>query len=239
LRSFGGAPWPRSQAYSPDHLALRVRSVDRLFVPAGNVPRSMAQGQVIGFPLDRGSRFPRRRCWGRWAAAVWRRIDRFRLEQDIPIVRFKKREVKEDIARKYLRGIGFKALDDGFAAARTRPPWRPSGGGSRPRMFTRSSRVGNPHCRARSHDQARRYGYDLAFRQLVISDTRVFDRPAAGRAWFERMLPDQLTLGRPDQIAIVFARHVSRCIPGRSHTKDHHLRRAALNPRRRRHPAQA
>jgi hypothetical protein len=127
-------------------------------------------------------------------------------------------------------GIGFKALDDGFAAARTRPPWRPSGGGSRPRMFTRSSRVGSRHCRARSHDQARGYGYDLAFRQLVMSDTRVFHRPAAGRAWFERMLPDQLTLGRPDQIAIVFARHVFRCIPGRSHTKDHHLRRAALNP---------
>lgn len=29
------------------------------------------------------------------------------------------------------------------------------------------------------------YGYDLAFRQFEVSDTRVFERPAAGRAFFE------------------------------------------------------
>jgi hypothetical protein len=68
-------------------------------------------------------------------------------------------------------------------------------------------------------DRHRGYGYELAFRQLEISDTRVFDRPAAGRAWFEKTLPDQLTLGRPDQVAIVFGRRVNRCTPGRFHTK--------------------
>jgi hypothetical protein len=47
----------------------------------------------------------------------------------------------------------------------------------------------------------------------------MFDRPAAGRAWFERTLPDQLTLGRPDQVAVVFGRRVNRRTPGRFHTK--------------------
>ena len=70
-----------------------------------------------------------------------------------------------------------------------------------------------------AEDRARGYGYELAFRQLEISDTRVFDRPAAGRAWFERTIPDQLTLGRPDQVAIVFARRVNRQTPGRFHTR--------------------
>jgi hypothetical protein len=56
------------------------------------------------------------------------------------------------------------------------------------------------------------------FRQLEISDTRVFDRPACGRAWFEQTLPDQLTLGRPDQVAVVFGRRVTRKTPGRFHT---------------------
>ncbi len=68
-------------------------------------------------------------------------------------------------------------------------------------------------------DRRRGYNYDLAFRQLEISDTRVFDRPAGGRAWFEATLPDQLTLGRPDQAAVIFARRVSRRTPGRFHTK--------------------
>src|ERR1039458_6104896 len=48
---------------------------------------------------------------------------------------------------------------------------------------------------------------------------RTFDRPAAGRAWFEATIPDQLTLGRPDQAAAIFGRRVSRRTPGRFHTK--------------------
>ena len=68
-------------------------------------------------------------------------------------------------------------------------------------------------------DRARGYVYDLAFRQLEISDTRMFDRPIAGRAWFEQTLPDQLTLGRPDQAAVIFARRVTRQTPGRFQTK--------------------
>jgi hypothetical protein len=70
-----------------------------------------------------------------------------------------------------------------------------------------------------AEDRQRGYRYDLAFRQLEISDTRVFDRPLSGRAWFEQTLPDQLTLGRPDQVAVVFGRRVTRRTPGRFHTR--------------------
>jgi hypothetical protein len=70
-----------------------------------------------------------------------------------------------------------------------------------------------------AQDRERGYQHELAFRQAEISDTRMFDRPAAGRAWFERTLPDQLTLGRPDQVSIVFGRRVQRNTPGRFHTK--------------------
>jgi hypothetical protein len=70
-----------------------------------------------------------------------------------------------------------------------------------------------------AEDRARGYRHELAFRQAEISDTRMFERPVAGRAWFERTLPDQLTLGRPDQVAIVFGRRVSSRTPGRFHTK--------------------
>ena len=70
-----------------------------------------------------------------------------------------------------------------------------------------------------AEDRARGYHHERAFRQAEISDTRRFDRPAAGRAWFERPRPDQLTLGRPDQVAIGFGRRVSRQTPGRFHTK--------------------
>jgi hypothetical protein len=68
-------------------------------------------------------------------------------------------------------------------------------------------------------DRERGDGYALAFRQLEISDARGVDRPASGRAWFAQTLPDQLTLGRPDQVAVGFGRRVSRQTPGRFHTK--------------------
>jgi hypothetical protein len=67
------------------------------------------------------------------------------------------------------------------------------------------------------------YVYDLAFRQFEVSDTRVFDRPAAGRAFFEGLIRDHLDLGRPDQVSLVFDRTVRlagpRPTPGTFRTK--------------------
>jgi len=64
-----------------------------------------------------------------------------------------------------------------------------------------------------------RYGYRLSVRQMEMSDTRVFDRPAAGRAWFEQTIRDQLDLGRPDKVQIVFDRKLTSRTPGHFHTK--------------------
>ena len=63
------------------------------------------------------------------------------------------------------------------------------------------------------------YVYELAFRQFEISDTCVFDRPQAGRMWFEGVIRDHLDLGRPDQIALVFHRSVRRSTPGTFRTR--------------------
>ncbi len=119
------------------------------------------------------------------------------------------------------QGLAFEALDNGFRSVAdadalaaicdrlsAREVWR---------FFDRwQARLPSPFDAA---DRRRGYRYALAFRQLELSDTRVFDRPAAGRAWFEQTISDQLTLGRPDNIAIVFGRRVSRRTPGRFHTR--------------------
>jgi hypothetical protein len=120
-----------------------------------------------------------------------------------------------------LGGLAFEALDNGFRSVAdpealgaicnrlsARDVWR---------FFDRwQARLPSPFDAA---DRRRGYRYALAFRQLELSDTRVFDRPAAGRAWFEQTIRDQLALGRPDNIAIVFGRKVSRRTPGRFHTR--------------------
>ena len=64
-----------------------------------------------------------------------------------------------------------------------------------------------------------RYGYRYSVRQLELSDTRVFDRPHAGRAWFEQTIRDQLDIGRPDKVQIIFERKITKKTPGRFQTK--------------------
>ena len=50
------------------------------------------------------------------------------------------------------------------------------------------------------------YTYELAFRQFEVSETCVFDRPQAGRMWFEGVIRDHLDIGRPEQVALIFDR---------------------------------
>jgi hypothetical protein len=63
------------------------------------------------------------------------------------------------------------------------------------------------------------YVYDLAFRQFEVADTLVFDRPAAGRAFFEGLIRDHLDVGRPDTVALIFGRRVTARTPGTFRTK--------------------
>jgi hypothetical protein len=119
------------------------------------------------------------------------------------------------------QGIGFKALDNGFASCENPEQLA---------QICHSLSAGDVHAffdrwqaalpsPLSDEDRRRGYAHALALRQLEISDTRTFDRPAAGRAWFEATIPDQLTLGRADQAAVIFGRRVSRRTPGRFHTK--------------------
>jgi hypothetical protein len=59
----------------------------------------------------------------------------------------------------------------------------------------------------------------MVFRQFEVADTYVFDRPAAGRMWFESVIRDHLDVGRPDQIALIFHRRVSSRTPGTFRTR--------------------
>ena len=97
------------------------------------------------------------------------------------------------------RGLRFEALDNGFrscADAEALASICAALSARHVEGFLRrfKARLPSPFT---PEDRRRGYGYALAFGQLELSDTRVFDRPQAGRAWFEQTIRDQLTLGRP------------------------------------------
>jgi hypothetical protein len=85
-----------------DHVTLRVRSVDRLFLQ-GYVPRLQTQGQVIRFLLDRGFPIPSPAVLGKMGRDYTNAINQFVIDHKIPVVRFVKGDVKEEIAREYFQ----------------------------------------------------------------------------------------------------------------------------------------
>ena len=293
-----------------DHVSLQVRSVDRLFMQ-GYVPRLQSEGLVVRFLLDRGFPIPSPAVLGRIGTGYVNRITDFIAKNQIPVVKFAKGDVKEEIARKHFRQAEqedrYGVVMVGICQEKTSAwrGWRDGGPDSHPHFVYRRQSIypnnyyfyirdrdwgpsfiktvayapfscwvylnGNEWAKQQAaqqgleftpldnafascedepalaricstlqatdvwayferwqaalpspltaDDHKRGYRYDLAFRQLEISDTRTFDKPAAGRAWFEATLPDQLTLGRPDQVAVVFGRRVNRRTPGRFHTR--------------------
>ena len=55
-------------------------------------------------------------------------------------------------------------------------------------------------------DRAAGYRYDISILQAEFSLTQMLDRPVSGRIFFEQVIRDNLDLGRPDQVGLVFDR---------------------------------
>ncbi|QSE78215.1 hypothetical protein [Rhodococcus koreensis] len=67
------------------------------------------------------------------------------------------------------------------------------------------------------------YRYDLSVLQAEFSLTQMLDAPVSGRVFFEQVIRDNLDLGRPDQVTLVFDRRLMRrgprATPGRFRTR--------------------
>lgn len=68
-------------------------------------------------------------------------------------------------------------------------------------------------------DHAAGFAYRLSILQMEVSRTQVFDRPLRGREFFEEILRDNLDLGRPSRMQVVFPRKITRVTPGRFATR--------------------
>lgn len=63
-------------------------------------------------------------------------------------------------------------------------------------------------------DRAAGYDYDISILQAEFSLTQVLDAPVSGRIFFEHLIRDNLDLGRPDRVQLIFNRRIFR---GRKH----------------------
>src|SRR5437868_10779447 len=70
-----------------------------------------------------------------------------------------------------------------------------------------------------ARDRAAGYRYDLSILQAEFSLTQVLDQPVAGRQFFEEVIRENIDLGRPDQVQLLFDRKVIRTTPGLFRTR--------------------
>lgn len=107
-------------------------------------------------------------------------------------------------------GIGFTALDNGFATCKN-----PAG------LQAICDRLGPGQIQAlldkwlailpvafTDADRAAGYRYECSILQAEFSLTQVLDRPVSGRVFFEQVIRDNLDAGRPDQVSLIFDRRI-------------------------------
>jgi hypothetical protein len=59
-------------------------------------------------------------------------------------------------------------------------------------------------------NRAAGYRYQLSVLQAEFSLTQMLDKPVSGRIFFEQTIRDNLDIGRPDQVSLIFNRQVRR-----------------------------
>ena len=62
-------------------------------------------------------------------------------------------------------------------------------------------------------DRAAGYTHRLAIQQVEVSLTQVFARPVQGRHFFEALIRENLDLGRPDRVGLLFPHRITRTTP--------------------------
>ena len=96
-------------------------------------------------------------------------------------------------------GIGFTALDNGFAAVDDVPALQGICDSLDEGKIEALARkwldiLPNPYSAA---DQAAGYRYDISVLQAEFSLTQVLDKPVSGRIFFDQVICDNLAIGRP------------------------------------------
>jgi len=122
-------------------------------------------------------------------------------------------------------GIGFEALDNGFATvddvAGLQAICDSLGPAQIDALLRKWLRIlPTPFT---DEDEAAGYRYELSILQAEFSLTQMLDAPVSGRIFFEQVIRDNLDIGRPDHVALIFDRRIlngrKRKTPGRFRTR--------------------
>lgn len=70
-----------------------------------------------------------------------------------------------------------------------------------------------------ARDRAAGFRYELFLQQVEFARTQIFDRPLSGRLFFEQVLRNNLDLGRPNKMQLIFDKRIPRSAKTRFRTR--------------------
>jgi len=119
------------------------------------------------------------------------------------------------------RGSPTKPWRTASCRARIPKPCKPSVTGYRRRRSTHcfASGCNNYPTLSPPRDRQAGYRYQLSILQLELSLTQVLDQPVSGRIFFEDVIRENLDIGRPKQVQLIFDRRVTKATPGPFRTR--------------------
>ncbi len=126
--------------------------------------------------------------------------------------------VKRQLAK---RGVAFEPLDNGVLSCADPALMQRLADGLTAAAIERLlrkwlKRLPHPFTAA---DRAAGIRYDLSVLQAEFALTQVLDRPVQGRVLFEEIIRENVDLGRPDHVQLIFNRRVTKRTPSRHRTR--------------------
>lgn len=68
-------------------------------------------------------------------------------------------------------------------------------------------------------DRAAGFQHQVSILQAEFSLTQIFDRPLTGRLFFDQIIKDNLIVGHPAQVSVIFDRRITKATPGNFRTR--------------------
>ena len=118
-------------------------------------------------------------------------------------------------------GIAYEALENGFLSCADPGRLRKICDSLSDRKIEALSRKWLrrlPHPFSR-RDYSHGIRHEVSILQAEFALTQVFDRPLSGRVFFEQVIRENIDLGRPDHVQLIFGRRVCKNTPSRFRTR--------------------
>ena len=198
------------------HVVLEVESIDRMYLNV-YVPQLQAvEGTLKFIRIHRGHKVASTHVVEPITRQFVSSIERFANNAKLCLNghEYLKQQLKQ-------RGIAYQPLENGILSCQHPQALQPlcdrlSEGKIEALLRKWLRRLPHPFT---ARDRQAGYRYQLSILQLELSLTQILDRPVSGRIFFEDVIRENLDIGRPKQIQLIFDRPIIKTTPGPFRTR--------------------